>query len=90
MSIRGDARITIFDAMDRRTYWARVGEELSNAAWFEAKINDCHHGGIGEGGWARSLREHDEGVTWIRGWYPPDDPAAKALLAAGLLDRSAA
>jgi hypothetical protein len=86
-------RITVLDVEDRCTYWARVTKgppgRTWDGAWFELLLEDAEHGGV-DNGCLRALGVFDEGAVWIRGWHAPHEPAATALLAAGLLVRSAA
>jgi hypothetical protein len=71
--------------------WANVTtERYPGDTTFEATIEDGLHGGVGGGSWLCTRCLADEGVTWIQGWYTPSEPEAAALLAAGLLMRSAA
>lgn len=92
-------RITIFSEEDLRPMWGSViQEELpsamwiepTTAVWFAAVLEAAANNGTGYGGWRRSLCETDEGITWIRGWHHVSTPAAEALKAAWLLNRSAA
>ena len=91
MNIQPGERVTIFDAEDRCTLWARCRNMHADACRFDAVFESASNGGLGSvGGWICERALADEGVHWIRGWHTPSKPAAIALLAAGLLDRSAA
>lgn len=80
LAIESGTRITVFDLDDCCAYSTRVTETSDGA--FEVAREGT--------GWRYWRRLVDEGVTWIRGWHALHEPAVTALLAAGLLDRSAA
>ena len=90
MNVQPGERVTVFDVVDCCTRFGHVSPVLSHAAWITIIIEDADHGGVGGGAWQCDVEDEDEGVTWIRGWHTPSEPEATALLAAGLLVRSAA